>query len=72
MVVIDTETYRVVGMGAGGDVGDGTKADLFYGQVFECCTTRVLGVVDYIRETVDESDHCVLPIADMITVPQTR
>lgn len=59
-------------MGAGRDVGDRTKPDLLYGKVRVCCTARVLGVVDDIRDTVYESDHRVLPVPDVITVPETR
>jgi hypothetical protein len=70
-MTVGTETYCVVGVGSNSDVGDWTKPDLLYGKIFVCCTTRMLGIVDDIRETVDESDHCVLPVPDMITVPQT-
>lgn len=66
------ETYRVVGMSANSDVGDGTIPNLLYCRVFECRTARVLGVIDDIRDAVDESDHCVFQVPDMITEPQTN
>jgi len=66
------DTYRVIGMSTDPDVGDGAIPNLLDGRVFVGGTTRVGGMVDGVGNTVDEPNHCVLPITDMITEPQTE
>ena len=66
------ETYRIVCVGAGGDVRNRTNADLLYGRVLVGSTTSVLGIVDDIGNAVNESNHGVLPVAYMVTEPQTK
>ena len=66
------ETYRVIGMGADPDVGDRTNPALFHDRIFVGGAATVFGKVDGAGNAIDESDHGVLPIADMITKSDTE
>ena len=59
-------------MGACRGVGDRANPDLLHDRVFVGCATGVLGIVDDIGNTVDESNHGVFPIPNMVTEPQAE
>lgn len=61
-------THRVVGMRAGCDVYGGSAVCDFDSGVVVRLSTRVFRVIDVLRLSVDESDHAVLPITNMVTV----
>ena len=66
------ETHRIVCVGAGGDVRDRTNADLVYGRVLAGRAASMLGIVDDIRNAVDESNHGVFPIPHVVAKPQAE
>ena len=59
-------------MGADPGVGNGAIANLLDGRVFVGGTAGVGGIVDGVRNAVDESNHGVFPVTDVITEPQTE
>lgn len=66
------ETHRVISVGADPDVGDGTIPALLHGRVFVGGPTSVSGKVDGVGDAIDESDHGVLPITEVVTERQTE
>jgi hypothetical protein len=66
------ETYGVIGVGPDRSVGYGTIPDLLHGRILVGRSTGMRGVIDGIGNAVDESDHGMLPVSDMITKPQTE
>jgi len=66
------ETYRIIGVGADGGVGDRAVPAFRYGRVFVGGATSVGRIVDGFGNAVDESDHSVFPVPDMVAVPQTE
>ena len=65
-------TYRVVGVGADRDVGDRVISTLLYGRVFVSGATRVGRIVDGVGNAVDEPNHSVLPVPNMIAEPRAE
>jgi len=59
-------------VGADPSVGNRAVANFLDGGVFVGGTARVGGIVDGVRNAVDESNHGVFPVTDVITEPQTE
>jgi len=66
------ETYRVIGVGADCGVRDRVILTLLHGRVFVGGATSVGRIVDGIGNAVDESNHSVLPVPNMIAEPLTE
>jgi predicted RecA/RadA family phage recombinase len=65
------ETYRVIGVGADRGVGDRADPDLLdVGVVVLVGSAAGVGrIIDDVGDAVDESNHGMFPVTDMITKP---
>ena len=59
-------------MGADPGVGNRADVNLLDGGVFVGGTAGVGGIVDGVGNAVDESNHGVFPVTDVITEPRTE
>jgi hypothetical protein len=63
------ETYRVIGVGADRGVGDRAVPDLVDGGIIVGSTAGVGRIINDVRDAVDESNHGMFPVTDVITEP---